>query len=239
LDYATGGAGTNTSASPGTYTDYGGIALSTASAVSLSAKVYETLSFCVFQTSCGTAPSLALGDATTGALSTSTAEINAQAQYTLATNAASGVTLTMTGTTLCRISPLNSTNCPSGASANTVSAIGNSATAVNGAHFGTEQFGMCAGKNGSTAVTVSAPYNDAACPTTAQATGSYSGAVTFGFNDTTAAGGTNNSAGSTVLTSSGAIPSYTANFAFAANIAATTEAGIYQSSINMVATGTF
>jgi hypothetical protein len=31
----------------------------------------------------------------------------------------------------------------------------------------------------------------------------------------------------------------TSNLAFAANIAATTEAGIYQSNLNLVATGTF
>jgi hypothetical protein len=241
LTYASGTAGAATSVAPGTYTDYGGIALSTANNISITAKVFETLSFCVFTSSCGgTAPTANLGDTTTGALATSTAYINAQTQYTLASNAGTSVVVTMTGQTLCRAATLSFANCPTGASAATISAIGTTATAVNGAHFGTEQFGMCAGKNGSAALTVATAYNDTVnnCPTTAQATGTYSGTSLFGFDDTSSTG-TNNAAGSTVLSSSGAVPTVTSNFAFAANIAATTEAGIYQSNLNLVATGTF
>ena len=219
--------------------DTGGIALSTASNIQINAKVFETMVFCVFDTTCGTAPVLTLGDPTTGALSSSSAYINTTAQYTLATNAGSGVAVTMTGQTLCRVTPLNFSNCPTGASASTITAIGNTATAVNGGHFGTEQFGTCAGINGSSALTAVSPYNDSGCPTTATTNGAYSGAVTFGFNDSSSAGGTNNAAGSTILSSTGAVPSVTSNFAFVANISATTEAGLYQSNLNLVATGTF
>ncbi len=241
ITYSSGGAGTNTSAAPGSYTDFGGVALSTASNILVTAKVFETLSFCVFHTTCGTpANDIALGDSTTQALSSSTAEINAQTQYTLATNAASGVVVTMTGQTLCRNAILNFTNCPTGASNQTVTAIGSTATAVNGGHFGTEQFGMCAGKNGSAALTVAAAYNDTVnnCPTTSQATGSYAGTSLFGFDDTNTTG-TNSPSGSTVVSSTGPVTSVTSNLAFAANIAATTEAGVYQSNLNLVATGTF
>jgi hypothetical protein len=242
LDWTSGGAGILTSTAPGSsYLDYGGVALSTANNISITAKVFETLSFCVFTTTCGsTAPSINLGDTVTGALATSTAYINAQTQYTLSSNAGSSVVVTMTGQTLCRVATLNFANCPTGASAATISAIGTTATAVNAGHFGSEQFGLCAGKNGSAALTVATAYNDTVnnCPTTAQATGTYSGTSLFGFDDTGSTG-TNSAAGSTVLSSAGAVPAVTSNLAFAANIAATTEAGIYQSNLNLVATGTF
>ncbi len=238
ITYPTSGAGTNTSASPGSYTDFGGVALSTASNILVTSKVFETLSFCVFNGSCGTpANNIALGDSTTQALSSSTAEINAQAQYTLATNAASGVVVTMTGQTLCRNAVLNFTNCPTGTSNQTITAMGT--TAIVSA-VGTEQFGMCAGKNGSAALTVAAAYNDTInnCPGTATATGTYAGTSKFGFDDTNTTG-TNSSSGSTVLSSTGAVTSVTSNFAFLGNIATTTEAGVYQSNLNLVATGTF
>ncbi len=248
LTYTTGNAANYVPASTtgGTPTtgagnvDTGGIALSTAVNIQIQAKVFETMVFCIFQApSCGSAPVLTLGDPTTGALSTSTAYINTTAQYTLATNAGSGAVVSMTGTTLCRASTINFTNCPTGASSQTISAIGNTATAVNGVHFGTEQFGMCAGINGSVALASVAPYNDSGCPTTATTSGTYSGAVTFGFNDSGSTGGSNSTGGTTVLQSSVGVPSVTSNFSFAANISATTEAGVYQSYLDLVATATF
>jgi hypothetical protein len=232
LTYATGGAGSNTSASPGSYVDYGGIALSTASNISITSKVYETLTFCVFTSSCGTAPVLVLGDATTGALNSSTAYINADAQYTLATNASNGVNVVMRGTTLCRPGG----TCTTGANAFTISAVGGTASTLS---TGTEQFGMCADKNSSSALTVASTYNDTANNCHGLTTGTYSGTSLFGFNDSASSGGTNNAGGSQVLSSSGAVPSVTGSFGFLGDIALTTEAGIYQTSLNMVATGTF
>ncbi len=234
LTYSTGGAGSNTSASPGSYTDYGGVALSTVANISITSKVFETLAFCVFQTACGTAPALTLGDPTTGALSVSNAYINNNAQYTLATNAGSGVSITMAGTTLCR--PGGS--CATGASAYTISAIGNTAATKS---VGSEQFGMCADTTGSSGgLAASVPYSDTVnnCHS-GLTTGTYTGSSNFGFNDSASAGGTNNAAGSTLLTSTGAVPSYTGTFAFLGDIAATTEAGVYTTSLNLVATGTF
>jgi hypothetical protein len=219
------------------YTDYGGIALSSTNSITITATVFETLSFCVFQTSCGTAAALSLGAATTNALSTTQAYVNDNAQYTLATNAGSGVVVTMTGTTLCRSSTLS--NCVTGASQYTISAIG--VTPVVSA-TGTEQFGMCAYKNGSTAVTVATQYIDSvnACNPSGLATGSYSGSSKFGLDDsTTTTTGTASAGGSQVITSTGAVPSFTGTLAFLGNIAATTESGIYTTTLNMVATGTF
>ncbi len=236
--YATGNASgytpANTSGNTptlGSYVDSGGVALSTASNISVTSKVFETMSFCVFQTSCGTAPTLTLGDPTTGALSSSNAYINSNAQYTLATNAGSGSSVTMTGTTLCR--PGGS--CATGASAFTISALTTTPVVLT---TGTEQFGMCADKNSSAALTVAAAYTDAINNCHSLATGIYAGTSKFGFDDS-ASTGTNSAAGSQVLSSSGAVPSVTGSFTFLGDIAATTEAGIYTTSLNLVATGTF
>jgi len=216
------------------FTDYGGVALSTAANITITATVYETLTFCVFQTSCGTTPNLTLGNSTTGALSTSTAYVNNNAQYTIATNAGSGASVTMKGTTLCRPGG----TCTTGANAFTISAIG--ITAATSA-TGTEQFGMCADTTGVVGTLAAvAPYNDATANNchTGLSTGTYVGSSKFGFDDT-ASTGTNSPAGDQVLASTGEIPTYTGTFAFLGNIASTTEAGIYTTSLNLVATGTF
>jgi hypothetical protein len=215
-------------------TDSGGIALTTAANISVTSKVFETLAFCVFQTSCGTPPALTLGDPTTGALSVANAYVNNNAQYTLATNAGSGVGVTMTGTTLCRPGG----TCTTGANAFTISAVGNTA-AVKA--VGTEQFGMCVDTTGATGgLVATVPYSDTvnACHT-GLTTGIYAGTSNFGFNDSASAGGSNNAAGTSLLTSTGAVSSYTGTFAFLGDIAATTEAGLYTTSLNLVATGTF
>ncbi|HET7827667.1 MAG TPA: hypothetical protein VFK97_02260 [Candidatus Saccharimonadales bacterium] len=216
--------------------DYGGVALSTAQNIAITAKVFETLSFCVYQTSCGTQAQLTLGDPTTGALSTSTAYINNNAKYTLATNAQNGVSVQMFGQTLCRAATLSFANCPTGASSQTISAVGATPVALS---TGSEQFGMCV--NPISGTTAAADYIDSinSCTGGAQVTGTYSGTSKFGFDDTNGANGTNGTSGSTVLTSSGAVSSASSQFIFLGDIAATTEAGIYQSNLNMVATGTF
>jgi hypothetical protein len=89
----------------------------------------------------------------------------------------------------------------------------------------------------------SAPYNDTtnSCHNLSGATTNnvYSGASKFGFYDVASAGGTNSAGGSTLLTSTGAVSTYTGQMDFAAAIAATTVAGIYTTSLNLVATGTF
>ncbi|MGH7240639.1 MAG: hypothetical protein ACREHG_11385, partial [Candidatus Saccharimonadales bacterium] len=238
LVYNNGGSSTYSSpTSIGSDQEYGGIALSTTSNISITSKVYETLSFCVFSGTCGTAPSLLLGDPTTHALSATTAYVNSDAKYTLATNASSGIVVTMTGTTLCRST---GSNCDTGTSTYTISAIG--ATAGSSI-TGNEQFGMCADTTGATGtLAASSPYADSTSGNschTGIATGSYTGSSDFAFNDGTGSNGTNSGGGSKVLSATGPVSSYTGDFAFLGNISSTTEAGIYTTSLNMVATGTF
>ena len=216
--------------------DTGGIALSTTANITITSTVYETLSFCVFQTACGTTPSLILGSASppTGALSTGSAYVNSNAQYTIATNAASGAAVWMTGSTLCRPGG----TCATGANAYTIKAIGNTAL-ISG--VGTEQFGMCVDTTGVTGTFAAIPpYKDTSVNNchTGIATGTYAGSALFGFYDS-AVNGTNSPGGDEVMASTGVIASYTGTFAFLGNIAATTAAGIYSTSLNLVATGTF
>jgi len=232
LTYTTGGASTNTSVSPGSYTDYGGVALSTTQNINITSTVYESLVFCVFQTACGTAPALTLGDPTTGALSTASAYINANAKYTIATNAGSGIGVSMTGTTLCR--PGGS--CATGSSAYTINAIGSTAVALA---TGTEQFGMCADTTGATgSLAAVSPYLDSINACHGLSTGTYAGGSKFGFDDT-ASTGTASTAGDQVMASTGAIATYTGSLVFLGDIAPTTEAGLYSTALNLVASGTF
>jgi hypothetical protein len=244
LTYATGNASgytpANTSGNTpttGTYVDSGGIALSTAANISITSRVFETLAFCVFQTTCGTPPALTLGDSTTGALSVSNAYVNNNAEYTIGTNAGGGVGVTMTGTTLCRSS--TPSNCNTGTpSAFTITSVGNTAAAKS---IGSEQFGLCIDTTGATGgLAALAPYTDPInnCHS-GLTTGTYSGSSQFGLNDSTSAGGTNNVSGDQIMSSTGALASYTGTFAFLGDIAATTEAGLYTTSLNLVATGTF
>lgn len=215
--------------------DYGGVALSTAQNAIITSKVFETLSFCVYQTSCGTQAQLTLGDAVTG-LSAANAYVNNNAKYTLATNAQSGVSVTIFGQTLCRAATLTFANCPTGANTSTISAIGGTAATRS---VGTEQFGMCI--NAVSGTTAQAPYDDNGTGnncTTGIATGTYSGTSKFGFDDTNTTG-TNSAGGDVVLSSAGAVASASSQFAFLADISTTTEAAVYQANLNLVATGTF
>jgi hypothetical protein len=225
------------SVTPGSnYVDYGGVAMTTNANINITSKVFETLSYCVFQTACGTAPQLALGDATTGALSDTQAYVNSNAQYIIATNAANGATVVMRGNTLCRSS--TASNC------NTATANGFTITSIGAtgaiSSVGDEQFGMCVDTTGATGnLHAATTYADAAnsCHS-GLTTGAYSGDSEFGFDDDPSSG-TNSASGSTLMQSDSPIQSYTGTFAFLGNISTTTEAGIYQTSLNTVATGTF
>ena len=239
LDYATGGGSGKTSASPGSYVDYGGIALSTATPINITAKVYETIDFCVFETTCGTAPVLTLGSPN---LSSSTAYVNSNAEFTLGTNASQGVVVYMTGNTLCRST--TQSNCNTGSlTGYTIESIGEAGTETSPAtsSAGTPQFGMCVDSNSlPTGVSVVAPYIDTSSTKChSLTTGTYSGSSLFGLDDSTSAGGTNSAGGSEILSSTGPFASYTDDTAFLANISNLTPAGVYTTNLYLTATGTF
>ena len=240
-----------TSATPGSnIIDQGGDALSIAQTITITAKVFETLTFCVYTTSCGTAPTATLGAATTSALSTANTFGSSNVAYQLATNAYNGVSVTMTGTTLCTAATLSYANCEGATTPPTITALGATAT---GPIAGNSQFGMCVSPISGVTAATTYTSSSSACPNLTQNTAYTpgSGAInntTYGFNDLNSGtcgssgsggAGTNASCGSLVMTSTGPIGSNTGYFTFIANIAATTPSGIYSANLNMVATAKF
>jgi hypothetical protein len=117
-------------ATPGAYVDYGGIAMSTASELSITAKVQETLTFCVYTSaSCGGGgTAVPLGDANGVLSNTSISYQNANPKFNLASNATHGVTVRVKGATLT-------------SGANTITAQGATCTA-DSTTPSVEQFGM-------------------------------------------------------------------------------------------------
>jgi len=227
----------------GNYLDAGGIALSTTNDLTITSKVQERLTFCLYTSAtCSTSgtekdttganrtSSITLGDVN-GVLDTTGPYVDKSAKFDIATNAISGATVVMKGDTL-KSGSFN------------VAAIGGTATASSA---GTEQFGMCLYDTGSTnldltTVTVGhSTYNsnsNGSCAGTTQTagTGSFGGAGTalFGFNTTN----TLSASGDTVAVKPAGATS-TAQLVFIGNVAATTEAGIYTTTLQFIATGTY
>lgn len=201
--------------------DAGGVAMSTASQISLTAKVQEQISFCVFKTSCGTAPSVNLGD-TNGILSSSGPYVDADTTYTISTNASSGAMVRLKGAL-----PTSGVN--------TLTSIGTTATASSA---GTTQFGLCTWQSAGSGLTPQAPYNHASCNTTTTTAGTGStggnGSAQFAFDTTPAASSYGDDL---ALKAAGA--SSTGKIAFIGNIAVTQPAGVYLSTYTLIATGTY
>lgn len=156
---------------------------------------------------------VSLGDAN-GVLSSSTQYTDSTTTLSLATNAQGGVDVVATAD-----GTLTS-------GSNTIDAIGTSCTAGS---TGTEQFGFRVDDSGSSAITASAPYN---CST-----------GNWGFDTSALAvgsGGAGDTAfGDVIATTSGATATDTADVEFVGNIANTTEAGVYTSTMTFTATATF
>jgi hypothetical protein len=79
--------------------DYGGVALSTAAAISLTARVMETLAFCVYTTACGDSPAVELGTGTPAAIDASSVYTK-NLNFSISTNALSGAIVNLFGDTL-------------------------------------------------------------------------------------------------------------------------------------------
>lgn len=166
----TGGATGYTAGTPGGYTDYGGVALSTGKVINITARVMESLSFCVYATACSDDPSFTLGHGTNNVLDTTAVDTDA-VNFSVSTNAQSGATIRLKGDLLT-------------AGSNDIDSVGATATAMVA---GTEAFGVRVSSAGS--ATAVAPYDHAsnyAFDTTAT-TG------TYGDDIATLAGPVNNS----------------------------------------------
>lgn len=200
--------------------DAGGIALSTTVALTITAKVQEQLTFCIYTgANCaagGTA--VALGD-THGVLSSSGPYVDKSTHYDVATNASSGVAIRVQGSTL----TAGSFTIPGMTSATTSSA-------------GTSQFGMCTYESSGSAITPVSNYNTNCSSTTQTAgTGSTGGAGTSNFYFPAAVSTTYGDVIANVVAGA----SSTGIVAFLGNISLTQQAGIYTTALKFIATGTF
>jgi hypothetical protein len=217
-----GGATGYTLANPdagATHVDDGGISLSTANPIVITSKVQEYIDFCVYTGTCGTsAIAIALGNAADGVLDTAHVYSDITAQFDITTNAASGAAVVLKGSTL-----------ESGA--NDIDPIGDTKAASS---TGTEQFGMCLWQStGSGLNLTNNTYNDTNCNTVT--TGEdLTGSAEFGLDTTS----TESSSGDTLGTKAAGSES-TATLAFMANIAVTTNPGIYTTTLQLIATGTY
>lgn len=145
LTYTTPGGATTTYApgSEGSYTDYGGLAMSTGKVINITARVMESLAFCVYDASCGDDPSMTLGHGANMVLDTTAVDTDT-ATFSLSTNAQTGADVRLKGGTLT-------------SGANDIDAAGASAIAFSA---GTEKFGVRVSTSG-TNITPDAPYNGA------------------------------------------------------------------------------
>ncbi len=235
-----------------TYVDAGGVALSTANDLVITAKVQERLQFCITTAAqCTTAGTekdttganrtvaVNLGD-TNGVLDTASNYVNSNVKMYIQTNAQGNAVVVLKGDTLCNPMPTFGTTC-SGSGGTSITPIGATGTAYA---IGTEQFGFCATTAAGT--TVATPYGDgvlntdtatqcsAAPNNSGTGTTNTTTAVKYGFDQTN----TNSATGSTVLTKApGAITSHT--LSFMGSVANTTKAGIYGTALQFIATGTY
>lgn len=217
---ATGDITTYTPANPGTSQaiDYGGIALSTANQLTITAKVQESLTFCVYitGTTCAASPTgtaVALGDAN-GVLASYTTNYTNTAKFNVASNAQGGVVVNMKGENLCRVaSPCTNTD-----TGNIITRSADACT-TDLTTSSVEQFGVRLSVAGSGVTSTN--YN---C-----------GANSHAFNRTN----TVSTYGDEVAKTTAPGDEVVSTLEFMAKAATTSEAGIYTTVIGLIATGTY
>ena len=221
-------ASTANGSATATVQDAGGVALSTTAQITVTAKVQETLTFCVYTgANCGAGgAAVALGD-TNGVLSTSGPFVDKTTKYDIATNAGG---VSPSATVRFKAATLTS-------GSNTIPTIGSAATTPTS---GQSQFGLCSYVSTGAQLTISSPYAGGTgnCSTTSQTagTGSTGGASTaqFAFDTTNAA----TTYGETLATSN-AGGTNTGVVVYLGNVSATQPAGIYTSTFTYIATATY
>lgn len=209
---------------PGTVADFGGIALSTANAVAVTARVQEELTFCVSGAAftgnnCAgmTTPNITIGHGSPTLILDSTAVDTTPAYMQTSTNAQAGVAIRMKNSNSCAgLSDDGGVTCgipPAGASAITFTA-------------GTADYGMnvATSTGGLGTVSPTAPYGT-------------SGA--YAMDNTSTPDNVTTTYGSQIASCSGAVSNTDNTMTFAATASNTTPAGIYTADMMLIATGTF
>lgn len=197
---------------PGTYTDEGGVALSTTSVIDISATVQETLGFCVYPgtsgATCGTSPSFTMGHSVNGVTIIDSAAVYTNpVDFSISTNADHGAAVNLEGGTLT-------------SGSNTIPAM----TAAGTITPGTADFGLYLSTLG-TNVTATAPYG-----TTTSA---------YYLDAGTAGTGTQNTFGQTIANLSGPVNASVSTITYGVTASNTTPAGIYTATHQLIATATF
>lgn len=192
-------------------TDAGGVALSIAQQLHVTAKVQESLQFCVYTgANCAAGGvDVTLGDAN-GVLASNSTTYTANANFDVSSNAVSGVSIRMQGSTL-----------KSGASF-TIAPYGPTCTA-DSTSTTVEQFGLRMLSLGA-GVTSTAPYN---CLINNHA---------FDASTTT---GISSIFGQEIARTNGATDIISSTIEFAAKSANTTPAGVYTTNLTLIATATY
>ncbi len=211
----------------GNYIDGGGFAMSTTNLLTVTAKVQEQLTFCVYTSgtdcSTGTGSSINVPTSSTTPLSASAVQTDTSASFGLASNALNGVVVRMKG-----FDPSNptSTRATLTSGANTIAAFGggNGTCTADSASTSTDQFGMRFATLGS-GLTVNSTFGCSA--------------GNHGWDTATSNDNITATYGKQIATTAGATSETQSNLEFAAKSALTTPAGIYTIGLSFIATGTY
>lgn len=218
-------AGTVRAASYANMVDYGGVAMSTASPITISARVMESLSLCTSAVipnlgcSNATAPALVLGHGPNKILDASAVDTGSVYSQ-LSTNAQTGAVIRMHSSNACGgLSKDGGTTCP-------IAAAGASLITINNgdAKFGVETSGGSAVGGGSGSATLNAKY---------------SSGTQYAMDTTTASNNVTYLYGDPMASTSGAVNGVNVTYTFAAGASNTTPAGIYTTNESLIGTGTF
>lgn len=220
-DTAYGGASAYASATnPGNYADVGGFAMSTANSIVISARVMESLLFCVSGmapgTNCSgsTPPDVTLGHGINSLLDSG--QVDSATTYAqVSTNAQSGASVTMkSGTTCAGLSSDGGSTCAiaaqnSGSSSGTIGA-------------GSGLFG--AGVTGAGGISPTAKYD---------------GAGGKSNYDSSSSSGVKSTYGDTIAAATGPVDGAVVSVTFSASASPTTPAGSYATNIQLTVTGVY
>jgi hypothetical protein len=204
---------------PGAYLDFGGAAMSIANEITVTAKVQETLTFCVMVTgTCGSPVGAAVALGVSGVLISTTAGYTGTSLLGLAHNAVNGVTIRAKAATL--TSGAGSTITATGAGAGTCTADSTTSTV--------EQFGFRISSLGSGITNGAGNY----------AAGTCLGAGFHAFNTTNLAT-TATAYGESILQSTAAQNESESTVEYFAKGATTSDAAVYTSTFTYIATGSY
>jgi hypothetical protein len=210
--------------------DSGGFALSTASQITISATVQETLTFCVSGALPGagcsgtSTPALTIGHGAPPVITASAVD-QAPAYAQTTTNANGGIAVDMKASNTCANGGLSST----GGTVCNIPGAGSSAVALVA---GTAKFGMCVNTaTTSSAASIDANYNDSVhnCPST------WVSGVLMGMDGTNLTG----TFGDEIYTYGGPVLNDSITMEFGATASTVTPAGIYAGKEALIATGIF